>query len=217
MPGRRPILASLLATVLVMGSVGGVAAQMPPYTAYGMGLQPTDTVTATIEGIECGSARVSVAGKWKSIPADAPCHPTDGATIHFGVNGKEHTATVRWSGGGAPLNPRVGVALSAATATPTATATPKATAIASKAPTTKATPSHTKAAGQEVADAPRLPLATSLRDMPAHRPLEGLRNKRIEVREVPIEGARKHRVEPRPNAACLGVHYERPSTHNAEP
>ncbi len=144
MPGRRPILASLLATTLVVGSVGGVAAQMPPYTAYGMGLQPTDTVTATIEGIECGSARVSVAGNWKiSIPTEAPCHPTDGATIHFAVNGKEHAATLGWSGGGAPLNPRVGVALSATTVTPSATATLKATATASKAPTTKATPRPT--------------------------------------------------------------------------
>ena len=59
MPGRRPILASLLATAILIGSVGGVAAQMPPYTACGMGLQPTDTVTTTTEGVECGSARVA--------------------------------------------------------------------------------------------------------------------------------------------------------------
>lgn len=79
-----------------------------------------------------------IAGNWKiSIPTDAPCRPKDGATIHFAVNGKEHAATVRWSGGGAPLNPRVGDFLGAATATPTATAT------ASKAPTTKATPKPT--------------------------------------------------------------------------
>jgi len=144
MPGRRSILASLVATTLVVAGVGGVGAQMPPYTAYGMGLQPTETVTATIEGVECGSATVSVAGNWKiSIPVDAPCHPKDGATIHFAVNGKEHTATARWSGGGAPLNPRVGVALGTATATPPTTATPKATATASKTPTTKATPKPT--------------------------------------------------------------------------
>ncbi len=140
MPDRRPILASLLAAALVVGSVGGVAAQMPPYTAYGVGLQSTDTVTATIEGIECGSARVSGAGNWKiSIPVDAPCHPKDGATIHFAVNGKEHAATARWSGGGAPLNPRVGVALGAATATPSATTTPKATVTPTQRPTPKAT------------------------------------------------------------------------------
>ena len=141
---RRSILASLLATALVVGSAGGVSAQMPPYTAYGMGLLPTDTVTATIEGVECGSARVSVAGNWKlSIPVDAPCDPKDGAIIHFAVNGKEHAVVARWSSGGAPLNPRVGVVLGAATATPSAIATPKATATASKAPTTKATPKPT--------------------------------------------------------------------------
>ena len=141
---RRSILSGLLATALVAGGVASVEAQMPPDTAYGMGLQPTDTVTATIEGVECGSARVSVAGNWKiSIPVDAPCHPKDGATIHFAVNGKEHAAVARWSGGGAPVNPRVGIALGAATVTLSTTATPKAIATATKAPTAKPTPKPT--------------------------------------------------------------------------
>jgi hypothetical protein len=141
---HRSILAGLLATVLVAGGATSVDAQMPPYTAYGMGLRPTDTVTATIEGVECGSVKVSVAGNWKiSIPADAPCHPKDGSTIHFAVNGKEHAAVARWSGGGAPLNPRIGIALGAATATPSATAIPKVTATASTAPTAKSAPKPT--------------------------------------------------------------------------
>jgi hypothetical protein len=123
-----------------------------------MGLPAGDLVTAAIDGVECGSARVSAAGNWKiSIPAEAPCQPKDGSTVHFAVNGKEHSATVRWSGGGAPLNPRIGVALgtstpvakTAATTTPSpkptaiATATATATASAGKTPTPKATATAT--------------------------------------------------------------------------
>ncbi|TAJ20575.1 MAG: hypothetical protein EPO65_03385 [Dehalococcoidia bacterium] len=162
MPRRRLLhfaFVAVVGTSVGLGSAGVVSAQMPPYTAYGMGLPAGDLVTAAINGVDCGSARVSAAGNWKiSIPAEAPCQPKDGSTVHFAVNGKEHAATVRWSGGGAPLNPRIGVALGAsvtptatatakvaptskptATKSPTPTPTAKATATAAKTPTPKAT------------------------------------------------------------------------------
>ena len=124
----------LVATLVLLTSGGHAHAQMPPYTAYGMGLHAGDVVTASIEGVECGRATVSAAGNWKiSIATDAPCHPSDGATVRFAVNDREHTATVRWSGGGAPLNPRVGVALG----TPAPVAKPATPAV--PAPTKKAT------------------------------------------------------------------------------
>ena len=148
MPRLRLPIAILAAALVLLASGGRAHAQMPPYTAYGMGLRSGDVVTASTEGVECGRATVSAAGNWKiSIPADAPCHPSDGATVRFAVNGREHTATVRWSGGGAPLNPRIGVALGAPatpapTATPMKTPLPKATSTpkAATTPTAKAVP-----------------------------------------------------------------------------
>lgn len=148
MSARRAWLVAVLTTSLMLGHAGVVSAQMPPYTAYGMGLHAGDVVTASINGVDCGSARVSVAGNWKiSIPAEAPCHPMDGTAVHFAVNGKQHEATVRWSGGGAPVNPRVGIVLGstpmlAATVPPRPTATPTSTAI--PALTSKATVVPTK-------------------------------------------------------------------------
>lgn len=146
---HRPTRAALFACALLASSVATAAAQMPPYTAYGMGLSAGQVVTASIEGVECGSAKVSAAGNWIiRIGADAPCTPTDGSTVRFAVDGKDSAATVGWSGGGAPLNPRVGVVLGTsptaiATGTPATTATarpvPRATVIASKTPTPKAT------------------------------------------------------------------------------
>lgn len=142
----RPRLAATMIAAGLLAIVSGQAhAQVPPYTAYGMGLRAGDAVAASIEGVECGRATATAAGNWKiSIPAEAPCHPSEGTTIRFALNGKEQATTVRWSAGGAPLNPRVGVALGAGatatpTATPTKTPTPKATAMATKTPTPRAT------------------------------------------------------------------------------
>ncbi len=151
MPARRALVVALLTVALTVGHAGVASAQMPPYTAYGMGLPPGDLVTASIDGVECGSARVSVAGNWKiSIPAEAHCHPKDGATVHFAVNGKIHSATVRWSGGGAPVNPRVGIVLGAAS-TQTGTARP--------APTATPRPAATPALTLKVGAAPAKPAA----------------------------------------------------------
>lgn len=142
-PRLRLPVAILAATLVLLASGGRAYAQMPPYTAYGMGLRSGATVAASIDGVECGRAKVSAAGNWKiTIPAESPCQPQDGATIHFAVDGDERSATARWSGGGAPANPRVGVALGtpAPTATPTKTPTaiPKATSTPKPAATPKA-------------------------------------------------------------------------------
>lgn len=144
MPRLHLTIAVLAATVVFLGATGQVHAQMPPYTAYGMGLRPRDVVTASIDGAECGRATVSAAGNWKiTISAEAPCHPGDGSIVRFAVNGVEHAVTARWSGGGAPPNPRVGIALgthATVTATATRTTTPKATATPKVSPSKAATP-----------------------------------------------------------------------------
>ncbi len=130
---------------LALCSIATASAQMPPYTAYGMGLRSGDLVSASIGDVECGNAKVSAAGNWIiRIGADAPCAPVEGSTVRFTVNGTPHTATVRWSGGGAPLNPRVGVVLGAVpaatlTATPGKTAPAKPTATPRNVPAPKAT------------------------------------------------------------------------------
>lgn len=139
----------IVAAAVPLGGVATASAQMPPYTAYGMGLRSGDLVSAAIGGVECGNVTVSAAGNWIiRIGADAPCGPVEGSTVRFAVNRTPHAATVRWSGDGAPINPRVGIVLGAtpstATTTPAKTATAKTatakpTAAATKAPTPKAT------------------------------------------------------------------------------
>lgn len=170
MPRLRLPVAILAATLVLLASGGRAYAQMPPYTAYGMGLHAGDVVTASIEGVECGRTKVSAAGNWKiTIPAESPCQPQDGATIHFAVDGDERSATARWSGGGAPVNPRVGIALGppatpSTTSTPAAKATPDPTPTATKAastptpvakPATPAVPAPTKKATPKAAATPR--------------------------------------------------------------
>ncbi len=149
---RRPRLLALVAgTALALAGLASAGAQMPPYTAYGMGLRAGEVVVASIEGVECGRTRVSAAGNWKiSIPSDAPCQPVDGSTIGFEVDGVKHSVTARWSGGGAPPNPRAGIALGAAPAAaakpaPTiaakpAVAPPRPAAVAIGTPTPRVTP-----------------------------------------------------------------------------
>ncbi len=81
---RPRLAATMIAAGLLVIVSGRAHAQVPPYTAYGMGLRSGDAVTASIEGVECGRATVSAAGNWKiSIPAEAPCHPSEGATVRF--------------------------------------------------------------------------------------------------------------------------------------
>lgn len=138
-------LIALVAGALALGGIATASAQMPPYTAYGIDLRPGDLVWISIEGVECGSTKVSAAGNWIiRIGADAPCQPVDGATVRFAVNGTPHAATVRWSGGGTPLNPRVGVVLGAVppatlTPTPAKTAIARPTVIPRNVPPPKAT------------------------------------------------------------------------------
>ena len=153
MPRLRFLVVLLLAAALVLGNATFARAQVPPYTAYGTGLPRGVTVSASIDGVECGRAAVSAAGHWKlTIPAEAPCQPKEGATLRFAVDGEERPATARWSGGGAPLNPRVGIALAPAAAgtaaSPTATVVPRATASATApaTPIAPATPAATPAA-----------------------------------------------------------------------
>jgi hypothetical protein len=92
-------------------------APAPPFTAYGLGLEPGDTVAVSIDGTSCGSARADSQGRWLLlIEASAPCAPRAGSPIEFFLNGQRTSRTETWHSGGAPSDPGNGVPLASSPA-----------------------------------------------------------------------------------------------------
>ena len=107
------------AAVLFSAFAASASAQVPPYTAYGIGQTAGAKVAANIAGKSCGEATVAAAGTWKiTIGTDAPCAPKEGDTVAFSVNGVASAQTVKWTQGGAPVDAAKGIALTAAAAAP---------------------------------------------------------------------------------------------------
>jgi hypothetical protein len=103
---------------LFAASAGSAHAQ-GPFTAYGIGQSAGSTVTASIEGVACGSTTVDGDGNWLlAIEQTAPCNPVDGDTINFALNGATVSQTATWTPGGSPAtsgyDPNVGIPLSGA-------------------------------------------------------------------------------------------------------
>ncbi len=105
---RPGAVTALFAVLLSLGLVIGSAtthAQQPPFRAYGTGLSAGDTVTASVNGVDCGSATADSGGNWLlDITADAACAPTTGDTIDFALNGSAVSETASWESGGSPVS-----------------------------------------------------------------------------------------------------------------
>jgi hypothetical protein len=109
-------VAVLLGAILVFGAPATDAhAQSAPFTAYGIGVAAGQVVVAYDGAASCGSTTVDVGGNWMiAISAEAPCHPHDGDTITFTLQGRPTGASESWRTGGAPRDIAHGIALTAA-------------------------------------------------------------------------------------------------------
>ncbi len=155
MPAVASLAAAILLTVIALGALAlstapsEARAQNAPFTAYGVGLDSGDVVSAFIGGELCGSTTVDGAGQWILLVRDSdPCDPTNDATIGFTLNGATAEETATWSIGGTPatsgFDPNVGIPLTvAATPTPTPEPTEEPTPEPTAEPTATATPSAT--------------------------------------------------------------------------
>lgn len=102
-------VAALLVS-MSMALATAAQAQVPPASYYGGGATEGDEIGAWIDGVECGTATVDAAGEWVIfVEADAPCAPTEGATVSFSVNGVVQAETETWTGGGLPTDVANGI------------------------------------------------------------------------------------------------------------
>jgi hypothetical protein len=99
------VAAAFVALFAGLVAVQSASAQFLPAVLYGTGLWSGQKVEAFIDGKSCGSTTVSPKGEWvMQIPVEAPCGPTEDATITFTLNGAEATVApaATWHSGGIP-------------------------------------------------------------------------------------------------------------------
>ena len=112
-PARIAAVAALLALLIgpMLFGASSALAQGAPANYYGGGLADGDVVTASIDGVECGSATADADGWLISIGADNDCNPTDGATVSFTLNGEAADQSVTYAAGGLPDDTVNGITL----------------------------------------------------------------------------------------------------------
>jgi len=112
----RKILAPIAALLVAMFLFGAYAtdaqAQLPPFTAYGSGVNANDKIEAFDGKKSCGTAKADWKGNWLlQISRSAPCEPATGDTITFTLNGAATSASETYKPGGAPKDVAKGVTL----------------------------------------------------------------------------------------------------------
>ena len=116
-PARLGLVAALFALLLGSLAVGSQTAhaQGPDRAQYyGVGLAAGDTVSASVDGVECGSTTADADGNWiLYVAAGDPCSPSEGDTVNFSLNGETAEQTETWSAGGSPADP-AGISLTVA-------------------------------------------------------------------------------------------------------
>ena len=117
-PARLGLVAALFALLLGSLAVGSQTAHAQgPDSAqyYGTGLAAGDTVSASVDGVECGSTTADADGNWLLVVAAGdPCGPDEGDTVNFSVNGEVAEQTESWTGGGTPADAANGISLTVA-------------------------------------------------------------------------------------------------------
>lgn len=105
----------VVAAVLLGAFTASANAQASPFSAYGRGLTPGDTVSASIGGQACGEMTADADGEWLlQIEETADCAPTEGAQISFTLNGEDTHVTATYAPGGAPADVANGIDLTQA-------------------------------------------------------------------------------------------------------
>ncbi|MCY4573987.1 MAG: hypothetical protein OXF01_14430 [Gemmatimonadetes bacterium] len=113
-PARIMAVAALMALLIgpMLFGASSALAQGAPANYYGGGLAEGDTVTASVDGAECGSATADASGGWLiSIGAANDCGAVDGSTVNFAVNGEAAAQSVVYSAGGTPDDIANGITL----------------------------------------------------------------------------------------------------------
>ncbi|MXY97462.1 MAG: hypothetical protein F4Z29_06865, partial [Gemmatimonadetes bacterium] len=117
-PARLGLVAALFALLLGSLAVGSQTAHAQGPDAaqyYGTGLAAGDTVSASVDGVECGSTTADADGNWLLVVAAGdPCGPEEGDTVNFSVNGDVAEQTESWTGGGIPADRAMGISLTVA-------------------------------------------------------------------------------------------------------
>ena len=116
-PARIMAVAALMALLIgpMLFGASSALAQGAPANYYGGGLDAGATVTASVDGAECGSATADASGGWLiSIGADNDCGAVDGSTVNFAVNGEAAEQSVVYSAGGTPDDIANGITLTVA-------------------------------------------------------------------------------------------------------
>lgn len=104
--------AMAVAAVLFGAFAASANAQVPPFTAYGTGLESGAVVEAWIGDDACGEATVDGDGNWLIyVQAGGDCAPVDGDEISFTIDGDATNETATYSAGGAPEDVAEGISL----------------------------------------------------------------------------------------------------------
>lgn len=83
----------------------------PPFTAYGIGVQPRAVVGARVRNVEVSRVTAGHDGFWLMQIPQAHPFPREGDVIHFYLNGAPTAVLETWRAGGAPRDAARGVSL----------------------------------------------------------------------------------------------------------
>jgi hypothetical protein len=109
------LAAAVVAVLLISSGASRAHAQISFFIAYGVGLEPGDTVGFFIGDNWCGQVEADGEGQWlASIGPGAPelvCEASPGDLIRFKLNGVLTNVTEIYEHGGGPANTEAGVTL----------------------------------------------------------------------------------------------------------
>ena len=133
-----PVLACVSAFAAGAGAAHGQ--DQLPANYYGGGLDAGSIVTASIGGIECGSAEAGADGYWSLQVHAGDCRggAVDGAAVAFAIDGAPADQSVAWEAGWLPDDIATGITLTVSSAAPPSPA--PAAPAPTPAPTAPATP-----------------------------------------------------------------------------